>query len=182
MKSEQEIQRLASRLLQSYGIAGPPVDVVGLARKLGIQIRSESADMELSGALYRLPDRIVIGVNKNHPIARRRFTIAHEIGHLILHDQPVFIDRSYPAATMHGEELRFRRDSVSSQAIDSKEVEANRFAAALLMPASNLISDANGFKLPLASDSVQTLAKHYQVSSQAMMYRLMKLGISIEQV
>jgi Zn-dependent peptidase ImmA (M78 family) len=182
MRSEKEIQSRAMRLLRSTGICKPPVDVFAVARSLGILVRLEKGDSELSGALYRLPSQTVIGVNKEHPPVRRRFTIAHEIGHFDLHEQSVFIDRSFPAADMGTETPLFRRDTVSSQAIDIKEIEANRFAAALLIPESFLLSDVETLQPPLSSKIVGILAKRYQVSSQAMTFRLLNLGVPIEQV
>lgn len=41
----------------------------------------------LSGFLYRDSNKSVIGVNTSHPPALQNFTIAHELGHLMLHDQ-----------------------------------------------------------------------------------------------
>ena len=59
---------------------------------------------------------------------RQRFTIAHEIGHFLLHtDEDVHIDEKRPIG---------RRDDLSSQAVDACEIEANQFAAELLMPES----------------------------------------------
>lgn len=181
MKSEQEIKQLADRLLRSAGIAAPPVNVASIARSLGMEVIREKVESDLSGALYRLPDRTVIGINGEHSNVRQRFTIAHEIGHFVLHEQLIFIDRSFFAASIDPEEPSFRRDSRSSQATDPKEIEANRFAAALLMPKMFLISDISGYALPLTSDSVGALAKRYQVSQQAMTFRLINLGILIEQ-
>jgi Zn-dependent peptidase ImmA (M78 family) len=158
------------------------VDVIAVAKGLGVRVLSEKADDELSGALYRLPDRTVIGVNREHSFVRRRFTIAHEIGHFVLHEQPIFIDRSFLATGMNSEEPLFRRDALSSQAIDSKEIEANRFAATLLMPDDFLLSDITDERLPLTSNSVRDLARRYQVSPQAMTFRLINLGVPIEQI
>jgi len=186
MKTEKEISRITARILQSSGIAGPWVDVKAIARDLGVQIRLEKAEGDLSGALYRLPDRIVLGVNKEHSVTRQRFTIAHEIAHLVLHDQPIFIDRSFPATGMSTERKPiFRRDASSSQAIDSYEIEANRFAASLLMPDNFLLTDLadpDNYKIPLTSDAVKKLAARYKVSPQAMTFRLINMAFPIEQI
>src|SRR3954470_4270018 len=70
--------------------------------------------------------RYIIGINSSHPETRKRFTIAHEMGHLVLHQlDQVHVDKQF---------LVKLRDDISSQAIDPHEIEANAFAAALLMP------------------------------------------------
>lgn len=61
-----------------------------------------------------------VSADANNPLARRRFTAAHELGHAVLHrDQLVWADKSVLEA---------------AEADDPKEREANRFAAELLMP------------------------------------------------
>jgi len=110
----------------------------------------------------------VIGVNSSHHFNRQRFTIAHELGHLILHHREmerVHIDRS----------LVHRRDNISGLAIDPKEIEANRFAAELLMPYSMLIADIEGVNDVEDVDEISLLAKRYLVSALAMTNRITNL-------
>jgi Zn-dependent peptidase ImmA (M78 family) len=68
------------------------------------------------------------------------------------------------------------RNSVSSQGVDWNEIEANRFAAALLMPEHMLRQDLDQFK-SLDRDAVQRLASLYKVSRIAMHFRLVNLGL-----
>ena len=76
--------------------------------------------------LLKDAQKCVIGINSAHPKTRQRFSIAHEIGHLVLHDKKeLFIDKVV--------RVNFR-DAKSSMAIDHNEIEANQFAAELLMP------------------------------------------------
>jgi Zn-dependent peptidase ImmA (M78 family) len=72
------------------------------------------------------------------------------------------------------------RNHVSSEAIDPKEIEANRFAAALLMPVPFLEKSLKARRLPLRESGIQELAREYGVSAQAMNYRLANLGIAID--
>src|SRR6185437_5381714 len=85
----------------------------------------EAAD--ISGLLYRVAGTVpVIGVNSTNPKVRQRFTIGHELGHLTLHQgQHLILERLV--------RLNFR-DATSSTASDQEEIEANQFAAELLMP------------------------------------------------
>ena len=73
----------------------------------------------------------IIGVNALHHPNRQRFTIAHECGHLILHKpqitKEVHVDKALASPML-------MRDSVSAAGVDEMEIEANLFAAELLMP------------------------------------------------
>lgn len=170
MRNRTQLERRASKLLREFEIMSEPVDVFAIADRLGARIQYENADDELSGALYRNDGNgPVIGVNARHHPNRQRFTVAHEIGHLLLHDEPVFVDRV------------FRRDQVSSEAVDPLEIEANGFAAALLMPKEFVLRHTNG-KAPLRSDAVERLAVHFEVSPQAMTFRLERLNVPLDHV
>ncbi len=117
--------------------------------------------------------RTVIGVNSAHSLTRRRFTVAHELGHLRLHPgRPLILDA--PAR------VNFR-DHIASLATDREEIEANAFAAALLMP-ERLVLEAVGRLLTAGQHTpeklAQLLAEEFQVSEAAMSYRLINLGIT----
>lgn len=165
-------KRKAQQLLEQAHITKPPVRVESLAKQVGARIRYEPFSGEgLSGMAYRQPDgKLCIGVNALHPRNRRRFTIAHELAHLVLHQQEdLHIDEAF--------RIQLRNDR-SSQAIDEKEIEANQFAAELLMPAAWLHDDLHDRQIDLESDdhAIAELAKKYQVSVQAMTIRLSALG------
>jgi hypothetical protein len=114
----------AKQLLAEGDVSGPPVPVEEIARELGVRVYFEHFDQDISGILYRDGANSVIGVQATHPKTRQRFTIAHEIGHLRLHKGPMFLDHSVRVD---------RRDEKASLGIDLDEIEANSFAAALLM-------------------------------------------------
>ena len=70
------------------------------------------------------------------------------------------------------------RDSASSQATDPKEIEANQFAAELLMPEHMLKQDMSEFLSDFENEAgLEKLANLYQVSTQAMAFRLANLGV-----
>lgn len=168
------IQTVVADLLQRHGVQGPPVDVMKIARGLGARVgRAPAGDPDLSGFLLRQPEPggVIIGVNGSHPAVRQRFTIAHEIGHLLLHRGEGFhVDR--------GAFRVFKRDSDSATGTNPAEIEANVFAAELLMPAKFLIADVRKrTSIDLADDtSLRDLAARYKVSPQAMAFRLANLG------
>jgi len=163
----------AADLLRKSGIKKPPVDVERLAEDLGAKVTLEGLDQEVSGALYRLPERLVIAVNRDHSLTRQRFTIAHEIGHLLLHQgRPLIVDHVVRARVS-------LRDSRSSLATEREEIQANRFAANLLMPA-DFIHACIGKELRRKLDETKTidgLARMFGVSAQAMEFRLANLGL-----
>ena len=155
----------ARRLLTRCRVEKPPVDVEKMARGLGIDIQLQDFPDEVSGALFRGPDRVVIAANANHHRNRRRFTVAHELGHHLLHpDSPAYYDREHQIG-MH---LRAR---VAGMQWDSKEVEANRFAAELLMPRRLVLAAIGQAEITDAG----SLAEIFEVSEQAMTYRLAEL-------
>ncbi len=182
MVPSREVEMQARRLLRRQGIGNPPVPVEEIARGLGIIVRREPFEGDVSGVLHRSGRVPVIGVNALDAAVRQRFTIAHEIGHLLLHDEPLYIDRHYlpPEKSLLSPSRRFLRDGVSSQASNPQEIQANRFAAALLMPRGFLDEDLKKMKIPLSALDVERLAKRYKVSQQAMILRLVNLGAPIQ--
>ena len=72
----------------------------------------------------------MIGVNALHALdTSERFTLAHELGHVILH-RP----RCWKPAASTSTRASLRRDNLASEGTDDREIEANNFAAELLMP------------------------------------------------
>jgi Zn-dependent peptidase ImmA (M78 family) len=170
------IRSLVDKLLVTQRIQSAPVQVENIARALGADVVYQPADDDLSGFLFRdyKQRSAIIGVNAKHHPNRQRFTIAHEIGHFLLHEYEGF----HFDGTNQGFQLRLR-DEESSKGTDDDEREANLFAAELLMPKRFLETDiAKIVDLDLLdddADSLKTLAARYQVSAQALTYRLVNL-------
>ena len=162
----------ADGLLEKFVVENPPVAVDLLAEFLGIRIvykPYEDGD-DVSGMLYRGEGRPIIGVNSAHHIHRQRFTIAHEIGHFVLHDGKMYVDTPT---------VRFR-DSISGLAIDNEEIEANGFAAELLLPRKFLEKSLEGLFQKKIRDRkviVEKLSSEYKVSAQTVEFRLKNLGV-----
>ena len=166
----RKIQALAAALLGENRITNAPVPVLKIAQAKGARIYVDSLEGDLSGFLYRDKAQSVIGVNTSHSQARQNFTIAHELGHLLLHDQEqLHVDREF--------RVRLRSD-VSSQGTDEAEQEANFFAASLLMPREFIERDLadEEFVDLLDDDCLRDLARKYGVSAQALAIRLKTLG------
>jgi len=147
-----------------------PIDIKRIAQEHKIMIRMQSLEDAVSGVLVIKEGYAIVGVNEGHHPNRQRFTLAHEVGHLLLHSRSskVFIDAS-PV---------FFRDEKSSEGTELQEIEANAFAAELLMPRKILKELIR--KQPVnAFDEVaiRRLADQCGVSVQALTIQLMKLQL-----
>lgn len=182
MRTPQQIDREVKKLLREAGIRSAPVDVVALAERMGIEVRPEIAPDDVSGGLYPIDGTPLIGVNARHHPNRQRFTIAHELGHLVLHDQGEFVDHGYAVKEGAAKGPRFMRNQLSSEAVDPKEMEANSFAASLLMPRDFIVKAVRDLTLPVRSEAVEDLARSFKVSQQAMTFRLQNLDVPLDQV
>lgn len=156
-------------LIERFRIRKPPVPVEKIVKKLGLSLVNLPAGDEISGALIRKDDYVVIAVNPLHHIHRQRFTIAHELGHYCLHEGlEEHVDQNFRIAW---------RNADSSKAVNWLEIQANRFAAELLMPTEFLTRDIDSLRR-IEKRTVALLAAAYKVSPEAMKIRLTSIGIT----
>lgn len=123
-------------------VESAPVDVEAIATNLGLTVIRQnlgSVSGELRGNRVK--------VNAQNHLVRQRFSIAHEIGHHILHTE---------------------HDSAASSLI---ERQANAFAAALLMPAGLLRREIK------RTSDFDELQRRFQVSRDALSLALERLGL-----
>jgi prophage protein len=121
-------EQRARNLLQNYPDMFP-IDPFQIARDLGIEIRYLSnPGHNVSGTISRenANSPVIVGVNSNDAITRQRFTIAHELGHYTKLKEEGKIDSRLGFVEY--------RNELSSQGNDPVEIDANQFAAELLMP------------------------------------------------
>ena len=109
-------------ILDRSGIRNPPVSVERVAKSLGAQVRFSPLDEELSGMIYIRDGTPIIGVNARHAPNRQRFTIAHEIGHLVLHRElitgVVHVDKQFPVQF-----VGLNRDTVSAAGTELVDIQ-----------------------------------------------------------
>ncbi|MFD6073738.1 ImmA/IrrE family metallo-endopeptidase, partial [Amycolatopsis lurida] len=153
----------AERFLAQHGTVSPPVPVEDIATWLGAEVVRAPSEGTESAFLVRDGRRVIIGVNSRQSRRRQRFSIAHELGHWQMHEgRPLIIDHS----------IRInRRNELSSAATDTEEIEANSFAAALLMPKKWVQDAVDREQLLGVNDRdqlTQSLAKEFDVSTEAM--------------
>ena len=165
----QLVERTASDLLRENAVTAPAVPVEQLIRHKGIELLYPDLGKDVSGVLVRRKDGMVIGLNRRQAKTRQRFTAAHEFAHALLHTgTEVHHDAGY--------RVNLRSD-LSTKGIDVEEMEANFFAACLLMPREFLEADPDTFLVDVEDDTTVTLlARSYGVSSHAMGLRLASLG------
>lgn len=119
-------------------------------------------DSATSGSLTFDKGKWIIRINKNHNRRRQRFTIAHELGHYM----------------MHRNKLQSFTDEIFFRAENKTDIEykANEFASRLLMPEDRVRRTiAEGVK------NIGLLAEHFDVSSPAMKVRVQELGYKLKQ-
>lgn len=138
-----------------------PVNIVGMARGMGATVYRARGWPDYASGKIEVDeergghDNLVIYVNAKHSLNRRRFTIAHEVAHIILHR-----DLIGDGITTDG----LYRSGLGTAA----ERAANRLAGNLLMPWQWIreLTEDEGIT------SVSTLASRFQVSRDAMVIQL----------
>jgi Zn-dependent peptidase ImmA (M78 family) len=171
MARRREAEQRAHQLLKKYDIRKLPVPVDEIALGEGAQIIRQRFQGTESGFALRQDARKIIGVNASTSPRRQRFTIAHELGHLIIHDSR--------ALTVDNSVRLYQRNDLSSMATDDDEMEANAFAAALLMPREQVVKEVGSlYEQALGREELVTrLARRFNVSIEALSYRLINLGL-----
>lgn len=140
----------ADDLLEFFGVTSAPVNVFEIARRLGVRFtRQKHAEHSGVVSSSETGDATIIVKAEDSP-ERQRFTLAHEIGHLLLH--PIG--------------KQFRDDSYTGT---PQEIEANNFASELLMP--DALLDVAIMK---HGTEPKILASLFKVSALSMRVRLMK--------
>lgn len=151
-------RQAARNVIAKYGIKGPPVGVDRIAASEGLEVRlMNSWSSSVSGLLLR--EEKLIGLNAQHTRRRRRFSLAHELGHWFMrhdfpwHDEEVTIDN--PPAMEEGGK-------------PPEEGEADEFAGELLAPRA-FLKDA----MKRTKDATE-LADLFDISEEALWVRILR--------
>lgn len=181
--SNDSIERVAQEVLRQAGALSFPTDLDKVLASLNVRVHDEDMESDVSGVLIVKGNQRHVLVNKAHSPNRQRFTIAHELGHLCLHDdegeaevERMFIDRQIRVYHRVGEASSSVYKQEGSQTDLWQEREANMFAACLLMPSHHVTRAALERDL-FDEMSVASLARSFDVSEQAMSIRLQQLKL-----
>ena len=159
MRSLQELNSLALRTRRMFGEDGySPIDIFALVngwKDKKITIVMFPLSDKISGMCTRIDDDIVIGINSNTSYGRQRFTLAHELYHVLYEEK---LNRVICGMSIQ------QNKSVS-------EREADWFASYLLMPYDSLLDYHNGVDDWNINQVIES-EQFYQISHMAMLFRL----------
>ena len=129
-------------------------------------------DDDVSGTILFKDGEFNILINNNKPPTRQHFTLGHELGHYFLHQDLLHVEQGLidDDANLDGPRILYRSDDEAEKK-KRIEIEANNFAASLLMPA-DLVR-----QVWRATDSIEKCARIFQVSVVAMSIRLTRMGL-----
>ncbi|MGE4234548.1 MAG: ImmA/IrrE family metallo-endopeptidase [Bacteriovoracia bacterium] len=169
--SKKQAIRLAEDTLEKYQPKDDlETDIDCIAQKLNIEVKRVDLESHISGSIVFGPEKTVILINQNHSETRQRFSLAHELGHFLLHNKenPFFVDSV---------QIEWRRENFQYNDF-TQEVEANVFAASILMPEKRIYKYIRNNDLFWFNETdIKTLAKTFNVSLTAMRIRLVSMGI-----
>lgn len=168
----QSINKLADQIRTRLEIE-VPADLDSLVARLAgkVEIVPSEELNEMEAAVEKTGDRaFVIRISDETPAMRRRFSIAHELGHLFLHMGYLVNPGLWAKTDAYRDSVRYRFGYTE------EELEANEFAAALLMPSAEFrrIAELN---CALGRYQVQPIAERFKVSTNAAKVRGQWLGL-----
>jgi Zn-dependent peptidase ImmA (M78 family)/transcriptional regulator with XRE-family HTH domain len=144
-----EPEKIAATVRAHWGVpSGPIKNLMHWTERAGIVVGlSKFGGASVSGVTFKVPGRPpLVLLNATHPADRMRFTLAHEIGHLVMHRFPT----------------------------ENMEDEANKFASAFLMPPAEIRQSLRGRRITL--ELLAALKPEWKVAMQALLMRASHLG------
>jgi Zn-dependent peptidase ImmA (M78 family) len=148
--NQEDIEKAAINLRNVWGLGLEPFDsLIEVLEEKGIKVGIVDGEEGFDACMFFNGDQPVIAIGKNLLLSRQRFSIAHELGHLIL--KP-------------GEEL-------------NEEKTAHRFAGAFLVPAPKVKLELGSSRSSISIKELLYLKKKYGLSMQGWIYRAKDLGI-----
>jgi Zn-dependent peptidase ImmA (M78 family) len=149
------------------------VDIIGLAQDLGLKVfLAEDGKNEFNAEIVHSADtdQFKILVNAYHPYTRRRFSVAHEIAHFILHRDQIIADKKIGRSPKDDSNRRI-------------EQEADELAAEILMPevlVQRYMKEIGVDKsTPMDANAIKQIAETFAVSPAMATIRLNNLGYHV---
>lgn len=151
-------RQMARKILKDYKITEPPVDLKVVLKKKGYEYIEVDNFLDKVDALFLKNEndgKTYAAVNSNHHPHRQRFSLAHELGHILLNH-----DLNYYRPYISIDEPPTEKTHTDAEA--AFETEANNFAGELLVPLAMLKVE---FK---KTNELQQLSKKFWVSQEVM--------------
>ncbi|WP_394980404.1 ImmA/IrrE family metallo-endopeptidase [uncultured Helicobacter sp.] len=162
--TKTQIKNIAEGVLESYSDGEFPVKVLQIAKNLELEVYDATFDKDDVAGMLKAKEKKILIAQSDSPL-RQRFSIAHEIGHYVLH----YYGKLFEEKDQE-KHISFR-DNTSSLGFSVREIEANFFAANLLMPEAKIRELYSG------GFSMEEMAYFLNVSKIAMGHRLEYLGL-----
>ncbi len=177
IKNEKHFDNIINLVLEENGVKEYPINAFDIAKKMGFAIKYvEFKDSSISGALWDGVDEMpfggetfkrVIFVNGKESPKRQLFTVAHEIGHFILHcnSESNFYER-------------YMTDKNANVVLSQKKMEddADYFAASLLLPRDILIQYIKINRLTEKENIIDKVSADFFVEKETISRRLDEIG------
>ncbi|WP_226052966.1 ImmA/IrrE family metallo-endopeptidase [Dickeya chrysanthemi] len=137
-----------------------PIKLGEIAKDFGLVVKIATLPADISGEIKEINNTVIIKVNRHDVKARRRYTLAHEIAHFLLHRHLLGQGIS--------DDILYR----SSQS-DEIEAEANRLASDIIMP-MKLVEEIikKHYKGKKDAELYEATAEELEVSTTALKIRL----------
>jgi Zn-dependent peptidase ImmA (M78 family) len=145
----KELNRAAERIRNILDIDNPS-ELARAVEELGGSVVFDR-ESQYEATVQKTPDSFVIHLNPDMPPNRRSFSIAHELGHLFVH-------MGYPSPERWNGVSDY--SPLKREGYTDEEIEANEFAAGLLMPETE-------FRNAYNEDNIDELAEKFGVSRAA---------------
>lgn len=160
--------KLIEEILSSAAVKGPPVPIETIIETNNISLHKEYLPDDISGILDTRGKPMIV-INRAHHPNRQRFSMAHEFAHFKLHK----------GKQIHVDKQTFYRNSKSSEGLYITDIEANQFAAELLMPEYLIREriDSTIDWIDVDDDILVQLSEDFKVSTMAMSIRLQRLEL-----
>lgn len=170
MRSKEILAKL------NYTVA--PFDPFEIAKRMGVRVVMDLDWQKIrdikDGQISIQDGEPIIWINPLRPENRRKFTLAHELGHLVYDVLPNI--EKYQDPNNNSFKEHYRNENTSP-----KETRANKFAGGLLMPIFAIheaVDKIHNEDAGADKDKyIDGLASIFEVSRQAMIVRLKSLGI-----
>ena len=157
------VREMASKVLAECGIAEPPIDLKRIVEVKGfVYMEVDTFPDDVSALFIEKGGQNYAMVNSKHHPNRRRFSLAHELGHIILSHKWVDLEEEVSTIDTPPE------NNGDSRHRDAREKEADIFASALLIPLAMLKKEHSKKDV-----DINKLAKAFAVSPQAMTIAVM---------